>query len=164
MEYNIRGPDGELRELVVQSKDGIFTCKALSEFEEISFKKGTDSQLLIFSSDGKCEKAHCAKVGDTWWIHYAGRVIKTDIIELGSSGEDDAESGLSAPMPGTILEVLVEIGDKVSSGQSLLVMEAMKMEHRITAPFDAIVDEIHFSVGDRCDQGSSLISLNQIDE
>ena len=66
---------------------------------------------------------------------------------------------LTEPMPGTILDVLVSQGDEVISGQALLIMEAMKMEHRITAPKDGIIETIHFQVGERCEQGDSLITM-----
>jgi biotin carboxyl carrier protein len=48
----------------------------------------------------------------------------------------------------------------VVAGQALLVMEAMKMEHRITAPKDGIIENIHFQVGERCEQGDALITMD----
>jgi 3-methylcrotonyl-CoA carboxylase alpha subunit len=54
---------------------------------------------------------------------------------------------------------LVFQGEEVVAGQALLVMEAMKMEHRITAPKDGIIETIHFQVGERCEQGNALITI-----
>ena len=65
---------------------------------------------------------------------------------------DDGESGsggLSSPMPGTVLDVFVEIGQAVVAGTALMLIEAMKIEHTITAPFDGVVSEIRFRAGDQ---------------
>ena len=50
----------------------------------------------------------------------------------------DIEGGLSAPMPGKILTTEVSVGQKVRAGQLLVILEAMKMEHRIIAPMDGV--------------------------
>ena len=79
--------------------------------------------------------------------------------EPGSAETDIDEGGLSAPMPGTILENLVKQGQRVREGQTLLVMEAMKMEHRIQAPRAGEVTRLHYSVGDRVDMGTTLVEI-----
>ncbi len=65
-----------------------------------------------------------------------------------------AESTVAAPMPGTVLDVLVEPGDQVEARQALVVLEAMKMETPVAAPFDARVLAVHVSArrhgGGRC--------------
>ena len=62
-------------------------------------------------------------------------------------------------MPGTILEVHVKEGQRVREEQTLLVMEAMKMEHRIQAPKAGEVVKLNFSEGDRVDMGATLVEL-----
>ena len=62
-------------------------------------------------------------------------------------------------MPGTILEVHVKEGQRVREGQTLLVMEAMKMEHRIQAPKAGEIVSLNFSQGDRVDMGATLVEL-----
>ena len=69
------------------------------------------------------------------------------------------EGGLVAPMPGKVLIVDVAAGDRVSAGQVLVVMEAMKMEHQITAPADGEVAEVRASVGDQVDNGELLVVI-----
>ena len=63
-------------------------------------------------------------------------------------------------MPGNIIHVLVQAGDKVISGQPLLVMEAMKMEHTINAPADGIVEQVFFQTGDLVQNGTELIKFS----
>ena len=74
--------------------------------------------------------------------------------------EEESDSRLSAPMPGNIIRVLVQAGDKVISGQPLLVMEAMKMEHTINAPADGIVEQVFFQTGDLVQNDTELIKFS----
>jgi propionyl-CoA carboxylase alpha chain len=68
--------------------------------------------------------------------------------------------GPICPLPGTVIAVHVAAGDAVVDGQVLMVVEAMKMEHKILAAGDAIVGEVRFAVGDRVDQGDLLVALD----
>ena len=72
-----------------------------------------------------------------------------------------AGGGLKAPMPGRVLSVFVAQGDSVKRGQPLLVMEAMKMEHRITAPADGTVTALKVAAGDQVANGATMIVLEQ---
>ncbi|HEY8627616.1 MAG TPA: biotin carboxylase N-terminal domain-containing protein [Gaiellaceae bacterium] len=69
------------------------------------------------------------------------------------------ESTVSAPMPGTVIQVLVAPGDRVRARQPLLLLEAMKMETPIAAPFDGTVKAVHASEGDRVARGALLVEL-----
>lgn len=74
----------------------------------------------------------------------------------GSAGSVKVE----APMPGNVLKVNVKVGDTVSEGQAVVVLEAMKMENDIAAPATGTVASINVSVGDTVDTGALLITLN----
>ncbi len=74
-------------------------------------------------------------------------------------GEDPAGGRLTAPMPGRVTRLLVEAGSTVRRGQSLMVIEAMKMEHTIVAPADGTVEKVRFAVGDMVEEGAELITL-----
>lgn len=65
-----------------------------------------------------------------------------------------------APMPGTVLSVAVEVGSAVTKGQTLLVLEAMKMENEIQAPADGTVQELNASQGLSVNAGDTLIVLS----
>jgi 3-methylcrotonyl-CoA carboxylase alpha subunit len=62
-------------------------------------------------------------------------------------------------MNGAIVAVQAKVGDKVKAGQSLVIMEAMKMEHAIKAPADGVVTEIFFAEGDQVSEGAELIAI-----
>ena len=115
-------------------------------------------RLHLTLRDGRTCLAHAAKVDDVWWVHLNGRTYKWERIEPGSSGTED-EGGLIAPMPGKVLEVLVAQGDVVEAGTPLMVLEAMKMEHRIVAAADGTVVAVHFDAGDQVAQGAVLLDL-----
>ncbi|MEV7418239.1 biotin carboxylase N-terminal domain-containing protein [Streptomyces sp. NPDC089919] len=80
--------------------------------------------------------------GDTW------HVISHDPVEASLTGRGHAGADtLAAPMPGTVTVVKVAVGDTVAAGQSLLVVEAMKMEHVISAPHAGTVTELDVTPG-----------------
>ena len=70
-----------------------------------------------------------------------------------------ASNVVAAPLPGTITKVLVNEGDKVKKGDTLLTMEAMKMENSITAEADGIVRKVHVGVGASVNQGDALVDF-----
>jgi 3-methylcrotonyl-CoA carboxylase alpha subunit len=77
------------------------------------------------------------------------------------AGADVHAGRLSAPMPGRVVQLLVGAGDKVSQGQALIVIEAMKMEHTIAAPRDGTVEAVRYAVGDLVEEGAELIVLEE---
>jgi acetyl/propionyl-CoA carboxylase alpha subunit len=84
-----------------------------------------------------------------------------DVDALGSdhrspSGE---QSAVTAPMPGTVIRLLVAEGDSVRARQPLLVLEAMKMETPLASPYDAVVRAVHVAEGDRVAGGAILVEL-----
>ena len=68
-------------------------------------------------------------------------------------------SRLTAIIPGLILKLLVGPGDRVRRGQGLLVLEAMKMENRITVPTDATIKALHVTPGDTVAKGQLLVEF-----
>ena len=64
-----------------------------------------------------------------------------------------------APMPGKVIRIDVTVGDTVTAGQPLLVMEAMKMEHQVVAPFDGTVAEVFVQPGQQLDHGQPLVRV-----
>jgi 3-methylcrotonyl-CoA carboxylase alpha subunit len=81
------------------------------------------------------------------------------LADIGDSTDDDTVGGLTAPMNGTMVSVLVNAGDKVEKDQALMIMEAMKMEHVIKAPSDGVVTGLFYKNGDMVDGGSELLTF-----
>ena len=84
--------------------------------------------------------------------------------DLGTDNEDAQGGNLNAPMNGTLVALLVDPGSKVKKGDTLVVMEAMKMEHTIIAPSDGVVTEFYFQAGDLVDGGSELLAFEGSEE
>ena len=81
------------------------------------------------------------------------------LAATGTSGS--VQSALTAPMPGTVIKVLAAPGDRVEQRQTLLVIEAMKMETPLVSPYAATVRAIHVAEGDRVAGGALLVELEE---
>lgn len=72
-----------------------------------------------------------------------------------------AEAGsLNSPFPGKVLEVMVQVGQKVMQGSTVLILEAMKMETELAAPLSGTVREIRVKAGDKVDTGELLLLIS----
>jgi acetyl-CoA/propionyl-CoA carboxylase biotin carboxyl carrier protein len=76
----------------------------------------------------------------------------------GAAGE---KSAVAAPMPGTVIRLLVRPGDRVEARQTLCVLEAMKMETPLVSPYEAVVRAVHVAEGDRVAGGALLVELEE---
>jgi biotin carboxyl carrier protein len=88
-------------------------------------------------------------------------VVKLNALALLPEPKPQADAGgsLRAPMPGSIIEVSVVVGQQVTAGQTLLKMEAMKMEHTIRAAADGIVAAIYYQPGDTVAADAQLVAI-----
>jgi 3-methylcrotonyl-CoA carboxylase alpha subunit len=80
-----------------------------------------------------------------------------DVTQYEAAGA--AEAAVRAPLPGKIIDLRVKAGDKVSKGQPLLVLEAMKMEHTLAAPADGTVKSVRYAVGEQVAEGAELVEF-----
>ena len=76
-----------------------------------------------------------------------------DLNKAGHKGQ------LTAPMPSTVVAVLKKVGEQVKAGDSLIVLEAMKMEHTIHAPRDGTLSAIFYTLGSHVSEGAELLTL-----
>ncbi|KNB49430.1 acetyl/propionyl/methylcrotonyl-CoA carboxylase subunit alpha [Streptomyces caatingaensis] len=106
-----------------------------------------DGRTFHFTTDP--EGIWLALDGDAW------RVTDHDAVAARSAGAAAHAGALTAPMPGTVTVVKAAVGDTVTAGQSLLVVEAMKMEHVISAPHDGTVTELGVTPG-------STVAMDQV--
>jgi 3-methylcrotonyl-CoA carboxylase alpha subunit len=89
----------------------------------------------------------------------AERLELVDLIAAAATSE--APSGrLTAPMPGRIVQLHVGPGARVKRGDTLLVLEAMKMEHSVLAPADGVVESLDYAAGDLVEEGAALLVLD----
>ncbi|MEV8377336.1 biotin carboxylase N-terminal domain-containing protein [Kribbella sp. NPDC056861] len=92
-----------------------------------------------------------------------GSVALTPVERFPDPSQQLVAGSLVAPMPGTVVRVGVEVGDKVTAGQGLLWLEAMKMEHTISAPADGILVELAVAAGQQVEVGA-VLAVVQVEE
>jgi 3-methylcrotonyl-CoA carboxylase alpha subunit len=90
---------------------------------------------------------------------YEGQAYEFGLTARGIVGHGVHDGEIEAPMPGRVTAVEVAAGDKVTKGQRLLTLEAMKMEHALTAPFDGIVAELNATAGVQVSEGQILVKV-----
>lgn len=120
-----------------------------------------DGQHLVIKLDGATVRGTVVRDGEMFHVFTGGAHFALNYNDpLAHAGETEAEGGrLTAPMPGKIVEVLVDKGKTVEKGAPLLIMEAMKMEHTIAAPANGTVEDLLYAVGDQVAEGAQLLAF-----
>ncbi len=121
---------------------------------------------LHLEVDGHRTRGTLALTHDGYTLYLADGACHFQEL-LADTGEADGvgtDGGLTAPMNGTIVTLLVEPGTPVAEGDSLLVMEAMKMEHTIRAPAAGQVEAFYYQVGDLVDGGAELLKFESAEQ
>ena len=117
----------------------------------------TPAELIVRTGD-RVERMFAAVVGDVTWVFHAGSVFRFEAPSTRRRGQH-SHGSLSAPMPATVVAVNVAAGDAVAAGQTLIVLEAMKMELPVRAPGDGRVVAVHCKPGDLVQPEVSLIDF-----
>ncbi len=114
--------------------------------------------------DGRRSAARVTRNGDCIVVHGPrGDVELTLQPRFRLPGEGVASGGFVARMPGKVIDLRVRVGDSVQAGDTLLVLEAMKMEHPMTAMHDGVVTEVRVSEGDQVESGALLLVVGPVD-
>lgn len=105
------------------------------------------------------------RIGQTQWINFNGKTIQIDLSQQGSRSRKStirkSQNLLHAPMPGKITKILVSVGQNVKVGDSVIVMEAMKMEYTIKSEIQSTVISLKTEVGSQVKLGQLLVELKQ---
>src|SRR5262249_25429210 len=113
---------------------------------------------LDLEIDGLRTRVRIAADGDRRWIHLGTRTIVLHEVGRFPRAEREQVAGsYVAPMPGRVGDVLGAEGDQVSGGQVLVVLEAMKMEHRIQCTADGVVREVRVAAGRQVEADQVLL-------
>lgn len=154
--------DNELIETLITPIDKTQFKVTLDDTEQLIKASLVEDQLQI-EIDQKISKAIIDNVRHhmTFYTEQGSITIerfswnKLDIQAAAHKGQ------LTAPMPATVVAILKKIGESVKAGDSLIVLEAMKMEHTIHAPADGVLLDIFYSVGSQVNEGAELLSLSE---
>ncbi|MGD9649959.1 MAG: biotin/lipoyl-containing protein, partial [Dongiaceae bacterium] len=116
-------------------------------------------QKLTATSFAPSSDIKIRRIGDQLHLWEKGRHVVLDLHPDKKAAI--AASGLiTAPMPGKIIQLFVKQGDKVESGQPLLILEAMKMEHTLTAPHSGKVAKLFVKTSEQVNEGAELIEID----
>ncbi|MGH7855924.1 MAG: biotin/lipoyl-containing protein, partial [Candidatus Binatia bacterium] len=139
------------------------------EERTVSYERARDGTVVVdgrrarlgdgvVEVDGHAVPVTIRRTDDGWWVHGPwGDVSVQERSPFPSSAVEEVSGSLVAPMPGSVVSVDVAVGDSVRKGQTLVVLEAMKMEHPIGSPEDGTVAEIKVAAGDQVDRGTLLV-------
>ena len=97
--------------------------------------------------------------GGTLWLGHEGYVWRVREPEIEETRAAAAENEVRAPMPGQVIDIRAATGDAVEEGQTLVVLESMKMELSLTAPFAGEVAAVEVAAGDRVKERQILVTL-----
>lgn len=142
-------------------RDGSFEV-SIGDSEETKTARliSLDGDRFEIQLDDVRAAGHAVKFGNRWYVDIpAGSLNFVEKSRFPEPDSADVEGGLTAPMPGKILAINISEGDSVETGQLLVLMEAMKMEHQIVAAFDGSVSEVRVAVGDQVDNGELLVVI-----
>jgi biotin carboxyl carrier protein len=123
---------------------------------------GSDADRVALLLDGL--RRSCAIVcrDAVYWVHSPlGSSELHEVPRFPPPAGEDEHGGCRAPMPGRILAVRTAPGERVTKGQVLVVLEAMKMEHEVRAPEDGVVREVPVDVGQQVDANALLVILEE---
>ena len=152
---------GERIELVAQGSSGDYRITHADHAVVISGAR-LDDDMLSLRIDGVARRFRTLADPERVLVHDGERRLQLQPVgvyrrEGETQGNDDRR--LQAPMPGRVVVVKAQAGDRVAAGQELLVLEAMKMELGLKAPRDGIVAEVRAAVGDFVDADAVLLTL-----
>ena len=111
--------------------------------------------------DGVSYRHWIAHNKDMTYVHAFGRAWELEITNPAETraSESGAANIATAPMPGVVVGVMVEVGAAVEKGQTLMIIESMKMQSEITARAAGKVESVRVAVGDTCARGAKLVAL-----
>lgn len=113
----------------------------------------------LIRENGVQHRCVVARDGDERWIWVDGHVHHLQIASDTRPRATGGSGALNSPMPGQVLKVLVQPGDTVRKNQTLVVLEAMKMQYEMMSPRDGIVATVHAREGTQVPGGVALVTL-----
>jgi len=88
-----------------------------------------------------------------------GDILFTKLPKFQNIGQELTDGGLTAPMPGKVIELKVKLGSKIKKGETLVILEAMKMEHSVIAAQDGVIDELFINQNEQVENGALLMII-----
>ena len=131
----------------------------LAQATTIELSCAGEKRLVNVTSQAPCPEA--IRQGDKLYLPYNGELYTVTAFDpiAAVATDNQQQSGLSAPMNGSIVRILVQAGDAVEVGATLVVLEAMKMEHSIRAPYAGTIKALYCAEAELVSEGLALVEL-----
>ncbi len=138
------------------NRDGSFTVNPSINVKVIKWSKfGIDIEIEERRFFSKITKKDEKLVVHGPW----GDILLTILPRFKTIGQEVKDGGLIAPMPGKVIDLKVKVGSKIKKGDTLVVLEAMKMEHTVKAIEDGVIDELFIKHNDQVENGALLMVI-----
>lgn len=134
--------------------------------EAITVSGALQYDTLTANVNGHRQKATLVVHGSDMSLYTAQKALhfSEHLPDLGLDDVADDVNSFNAPMNGTVVKLMVDVGESVEADQPLMIMEAMKMEHTIKSSVKGKVTEFYFQPGELVDGGAELLSFEQIQD
>ncbi len=110
----------------------------------------TAPDAVLVRMGGEVHRAVLVRQGATLWVAIDGHTYELKVEVPGQGGaQGSTDKMATSPMTGTLLDVAVAPGDRVEEGETLFVVEAMKMEYAVRAPRDVVIADVRLAPGDK---------------
>lgn len=152
-------PEG-IEEVEIQHDEDWVRVSLAGEETTFAFSK-TGSKVRLQSPGGQWVDVASTRVAGGAWVSLGGQTVFLPLKDRKPrKGQDEGHKGPVSPMPGTVIRVEVAAGDAVEKGTTLVVVEAMKMEHAVKASYGGTIEKVSVGVGDRVEGGTVLVIVS----
>ncbi len=153
--------DGEVIAVKCDLSDGVYRVTIADRTYDVQLEQ-TRSSEVAFTVEKARHVAHVVDDGSARYVALQGQVVelKKPDPRRARRKHHHGEDSLSAAMPGQVAKLLVTDGDAVERGQTLLILEAMKMEIKIAAPHAGRIARVLVRQGQVVDRGQGLIEMS----
>jgi biotin carboxyl carrier protein len=157
--------DGAIRTIGLENRGRTFVFRDGETVLEAEVRKVSANELL-FRFGGRTARIYLTRDDDRTLVSVAGREFIVTEAPPGHAtlleGDEKTQEGslkIKAPMPGKVIKLSVGEGEEVRRNQTLVIVEAMKMENEIQSPVDGVIKKVHTAVGDLVDSEKPLIEI-----
>ncbi|WAC92595.1 acetyl/propionyl/methylcrotonyl-CoA carboxylase subunit alpha [Mycobacterium sp. Aquia_213] len=133
------------------------TGLVLAGGEPVQLVSAAPDEVVLADANGVACRFAVARYGRDVYVDSARGPVHLDAVpRFPKPGSSVAKGSLVAPMPGNVIRLGAQVGDSVTTGQPLIWLEAMKMEHTITAPSDGVLSSLNVTTGQQVEVGAVL--------
>lgn len=138
------------------------------QLREVDFHRGGAHGIFSLIIDNQSYEAIVEERDGTYHVLITGNLYEVNVTDertqrlanaSGALGVSSGELSIRSPMPGLIVAVSVEKGQEVKEGQTLVILESMKMQNELKTPRGGIVSHIHVKAGDNVEHNKLLVTI-----